>query len=71
MMRLFDFLRRTFSFGKGVIAGMPHDAEQRNPFNFFGEWFRAADDAGLLLPDAMALSTAVCSGKPSYRMLLM
>lgn len=71
MMRLIDFLRRTFSFGKGVIAGMPHDAEQRDPFDFFGEWFRAADEAGLLMPEAMALSTADSSGKPSSRMVLM
>ena len=45
MMRLIDFLRRTFSFGKGVVLGMPADAEQRDPVEFFGEWFKAADEA--------------------------
>ena len=71
MMRLIGFLRRTFSFGKGVVLGMPHDAEQRDPFDFFGEWFKVADQAGLLMPEAMALSTADSSGKPSSRMVLM
>jgi pyridoxamine 5'-phosphate oxidase len=71
MMQLIDFLRRTFSLGKGVVLGMPHDAEQRDPFDFFGEWFSAADDAGLLMPEAMALSTADSTGRPSSRMVLM
>jgi pyridoxamine 5'-phosphate oxidase len=70
-MQLIDFLRRTFSFSKGVVLGMPEDAEQRDPFDLFGEWFKAADEAGLLMPEAMALSSANTNGKPSSRMVLM
>mgnify|MGYP000576731879 CR=1 FL=1 len=45
-MHLIEFLKRTFSFGKGVVLGMPADTEQRDPVEFFGEWFKAADEAG-------------------------
>lgn len=42
-----------------------------DPFALFARWFREADEAGLPLPEAMALSTATPDGRPSSRMVLL
>lgn len=42
-----------------------------NPIKQFEEWFRAAIDAKLPLPEAMSLATVNCEGKPSARMVLL
>jgi pyridoxamine 5'-phosphate oxidase len=41
-----------------------------NPFARFRRWFREAEAAGELLPEAMALATATPDGRPSVRMVL-
>jgi pyridoxamine 5'-phosphate oxidase len=50
---------------------MPLDANQipRDPYVLFERWFREAQDAGALQPDAMTLATAG-EGGPSARMVL-
>ena len=42
----------------------------RDPFSLFRKWFREAEAAGTLLPEAMALATAAENGAPSVRMVL-
>lgn len=42
-----------------------------DPFKQFGFWFDAAQDAGLVHPDAFALATVSEEGRPSARMLLL
>ena len=41
-----------------------------DPFKLFDEWYRQAEAAGTLLPEAMALATAAKKGAPSVRMVL-
>jgi pyridoxamine 5'-phosphate oxidase len=45
-------------------------AHGRDPFALFRKWFREAEAAGTLLPEAMALATATRAGAPSVRMVL-
>lgn len=42
-----------------------------DPIELFARWFREAEDAGLPLPESMALSTATADGVPSSRMVLL
>lgn len=42
-----------------------------DPVRQFTAWFRAAEEAGIRLPEAMALATATPEGVPSVRMVLL
>jgi pyridoxamine 5'-phosphate oxidase len=42
-----------------------------NPLDRFQEWFREAEEAGVDVPEAMALATADAHGAPSARMVLL
>jgi len=42
----------------------------KDPFSLFRKWYREAEAAGTLLPEAMALATATRNGSPSVRMVL-
>src|SRR2546429_2842616 len=42
-----------------------------NPVARFQEWFREAEQAGVEVPEAMALATAGADGAPSARMVLL
>lgn len=70
-MKQKSMLRRLLTMGRGVVAGMPEDAEQRDPLQLFGDWFADAENSGLLMPEAMTLATATGEGRPSARMVLM
>jgi pyridoxamine 5'-phosphate oxidase len=41
-----------------------------DPISFFKKWYREAEKAGTLLPEAMALATATRKGAPSIRIVL-
>ncbi len=70
-MKQKSMIRRLLTLGRGVVVGMPEDAEQRDPLQLFGDWFADAENSGLLLPEAMTLATATDKGRPSARMVLM
>lgn len=70
-MKQQSIIRRLLTLGRGVVSGMPDDAEQRDPLQLFGDWFADAEKSGLLMPEAMTLATATGKGKPSARMVLM
>ncbi len=70
-MKQKSMIRRLLTLGRGVVAGMPEDAEQRDPLQLFGDWFADAENSGLLMPEAMTLATATGEGRPSARMVLM
>jgi pyridoxamine 5'-phosphate oxidase len=42
-----------------------------DPIEQLRAWFRAAEEAGVVFPEAMTLATATPSGKPSARMVLL
>jgi len=70
-MSLKSLFRTLLTLGRGVIQGIPEAAADRDPIELFKEWFKAASDSGILLPESMALATATPAGAPSVRMLLL
>ncbi len=70
-MSLKSSLRTLVTLGKGVVQGIPEAAADWDPIDLFGQWFKAARDSGLFLPESMALATASSEGVPSVRMVLL
>lgn len=70
-MTLKSSLKTLVTLGKGVLQGLPEAAEDRDPIELFQEWFAAARQSGMLLPESVALATASPEGAPSVRMVLL
>ena len=70
-MSLKSSIKAVVTLGQGVAIGIPEASESADPVELFGSWFRAAGDAGILLPEAVALATATPDGFPSARMVLL
>jgi len=70
-MSFTSIVRTLFTLGKGVLKGLPAASESANPIDLFGEWYRAASETGMLLPEAMTLATVSEQGVPSARMVLL
>jgi pyridoxamine 5'-phosphate oxidase len=64
-------LRTLLTFGQGVVRGLPQATADRDPMDLFREWFAAAREAGIFLPEAMMVATATPDGAPSGRMMLL
>jgi pyridoxamine 5'-phosphate oxidase len=70
-MSLKSFGRTIKTLGKGVVVGIPEAAADRDPMELFAEWFDAARESGIFLPESMSLATATPDGVPSVRMVLL
>jgi pyridoxamine 5'-phosphate oxidase len=70
-MSLKSSFRTLVTLGRGVVQGIPEAAADRDPVELFNEWFAAAADSGLFMPEAMSLATATADGAPSVRMVLL
>lgn len=70
-MGLTSKFRLFWTAGRGLAKGLPEASESSNPLDLFGSWYEAANQAGILLPESMTLSTATSDGKPSSRMVLL
>jgi pyridoxamine 5'-phosphate oxidase len=70
-MSLKSSIRTIKTLGRGVVVGIPEAASDRDPLEIFGEWFEAARESGLYLPESMSLATATSDGVPSVRMVLL
>jgi pyridoxamine 5'-phosphate oxidase len=70
-MSLKSSLRTLVTLGQGVVQGIPEAAADRDPISLFGEWFKAAGESGIFLPEATALATATPQAAPSVRMVLL
>ncbi len=70
-MSLKSSIRTAVTLGKGVFVGLTEATEDRDPIELFGEWYEAAQESGIFMPDAMALATADANGAPSVRMVLL
>ncbi|TFG65609.1 MAG: pyridoxamine 5'-phosphate oxidase, partial [Gemmatimonadales bacterium] len=53
------------------MEGLSEASAGSDPIVLFGRWFEDASRSGLLLPEAMTLSTATPEGLPSARLVLM
>lgn len=70
-MSLKSSIKTVVTLGKGVIQGLTDAADDRDPIELFTEWFHAAQESGLLLPESCALATATADGMPSVRQVLL
>jgi len=70
-MSLKSSLKTVLTLGRGVAGGLPDAAQDADPIDLFQDWFAAATEAGLLLPEAVTLATASADGEPSARMVLL
>lgn len=70
-MTLFEKLRCLFTFGQGVALPLPPIDENADPFSLFTLWFDDANKSGVLLPEAMSVSSVSQDGQPSCRMVLL
>lgn len=70
-MSIRSSFRSIVTLGKGVLRGLPAATDDRDPIELFVEWYGAAAETGLLLPDSVALATATPEGVPSARMVLL
>jgi pyridoxamine 5'-phosphate oxidase len=70
-MTLRSTLRAFFTTGKGVVRGLTEKDAGGDPLILFERWFREAREAGLYLPESMALATSTADGSPSVRQVLL
>ena len=70
-MSLISRLRTIFTFGQGVVRGLPDARPDADPLELFRVWYAAAEGAGIYLPEAMALATATPAGVPAVRIVLL
>jgi len=70
-MSIRSTIRSVVTMGKGVVRGLPDSDVGDEPFALFSAWFDEARESGILLPDAMTLSTVSEEGQPSGRMVLL
>lgn len=70
-MSIKSSIKAVLTLGQGVVRGLPEAAENRDPIELFQEWFSAARESGIMLPESMALATSSTDGVPSVRMVLL
>jgi len=70
-MTLFEKLRCLFTFGQGVALPLPEIPANSTPLPLFKQWFEDANKSGILLPEAMSVSSCSEDGQPSSRMVLL
>lgn len=70
-MTLRSTLRAFFTTGKGVVRGLTEEEAGTDPLALFDRWFLEAREAGLYLPESLALATSTADGKPSVRQVLL
>lgn len=70
-MTLIEKLRCLFTFGQGVALPLPEISPDATPLPLFKQWFEEANKSGILLPEAVSVSTCDKDGQPSSRMVLL
>lgn len=70
-MSLKSSIKTVLTLGQGLAGGLPDAAADADPIELFQAWFDAAQESGILLPEAMSLATATPDGVPSARMVLL
>ena len=70
-MTFIEKLRCLFSFGQGVALPLPEINSTTLPTALFEQWFDDANKSGILLPEAVSISTCGNDGQPKSRMVLL
>lgn len=70
-MSLKSSIKTVATLGRGLALGLPEATEDEEPIDLFKAWYAAAEESGILHPEAVALATATPDGQPSVRMVLL
>jgi pyridoxamine 5'-phosphate oxidase len=70
-MSLLNKIRCAFTLGQGVLVDLPDLDPSVDPFEQFQNWFKSAQDCGIVLPESMTISTVDENGYPSCRVVLL
>lgn len=70
-MSLLNKIRCAFTLGQGVLVNLPAPSGDEPPYQLFEQWFEAAKNCGIILPESMALSSVTAAGRPSCRVVLL
>jgi len=70
-MSLLNKIRCAFTLGQGVLVDLPDLDPSVDPFEQFQNWFKSAQDCGIVLPESMTVSTVDENGYPSCRVVLL
>jgi pyridoxamine 5'-phosphate oxidase len=70
-MTIRSIFKTLFTGGRALVQGLTVGEAGDDPIALFGRWFDEAHDAGIYLPESMALATATADGKPSARQVLL
>ena len=70
-MTFLEKLRCLLTFGQGVALPLPEFDQESDPIQLFQTWFDDANKSGILLPEAVSVSTCSADGQPSSRMVLL
>ena len=70
-MTFIEKIRCLLTFGQGVALPSPEISATTSPFDVFQQWFNDANKSGILLPEAMSVSSCSSDGQPSSRMVLL
>ncbi len=70
-MTLFEKLRCLLTFGQGVALPLSELSTDTKPLPLFEQWFSDAKKSGILLPEAMSISSCSNEGQPSSRTVLL
>ena len=70
-MSLTTTIRALLTLGRGAVKGISELTAEPNPLALFERWFADAKEAGVFLPESIALATVSAEGRPSARMMLL
>lgn len=70
-MNFIEKLRCLLTFGQGVALPLPEIPKNSTPLPLFTQWFDDAKKSGVLMPEAMSVSSCNTEGQPSSRMVLL
>ena len=70
-MSLLNKIRCAFTLGQGVLVDLPDLDPSIDPFEQFQNWFKSAQDCGIVLPESMTVSTVDDNGYPACRVVLL
>lgn len=70
-MSLLSKLRCAFTLGQGLLIENKALVTTDDPIAFFETWLKEAENAGIILPESMSVSTCNTDGRPSSRMVLL
>ncbi|MFM2482505.1 pyridoxamine 5'-phosphate oxidase [Celerinatantimonas sp. YJH-8] len=70
-MSLFSKLRCALTLGQGVLVNLPEPKGDEPPFQLFAQWFEAAKQCGIVLPESMLVASCTPEGRPSARVVLL